>query len=370
MRILHVTDVYRPRVGGIELFVEGLGLRQAAAGHEVTVLSATGAHRSTDPAGLEVVRVPLAGYVPLRMLPVDLTSYDVVHAHLSVVSVFTTRVAKAAARAGVPVVNTVHSMWNGREGWVRIVGALAAWERLPQVWTSVSRNAAATIEEVLDPGAEVRVVPNAVDVDYWHGNTDDRRDAASVTFATVMRLAGRKRPLQLVDMLAQARLAVPPSVPMRAVIVGDGPLEERTRARVAALGLDWVTLTGQLSPERVRGVFRDADVYVAPCPQESFGIAALEARASGLPVVAMRSGGVGEFVRDGVEGLLCSDDDEMAEALARLATDATTRDRMSAHNRAHAPRYDWSLTLDGFEDAYAVAESRATSRRTRSSASR
>jgi glycogen synthase len=159
-------------------------------------------------------------------------------------------------------------------------------------------------------------------------------------------------------------------VPLRAVVVGDGPLEERTRARIAALGLDWVTLTGQLSPERVRRVFRESDVYVAPSPQESFGIAALEARATGLPVVAMRSGGVGEFVRDGVEGVLCDDDGEMIDALARLANDTTTRQRMSAHNRAHAPRYDWALTLSGFEDAYAVAESRATSRRTRSSAAR
>ncbi len=369
MRILHVTDVYRPRVGGIELFVEGLGLRQVAAGHEVTVLTGTRADGSADPTDLDVVRVPLGGYVPLRTLPVDLTAYDVVHAHLSVVSVFTTRVAKAAARAGVPVVNTVHSMWNGREGWVRIVAALATWDRLPQVWTSVSRNAAATIEEVLDPGAEVRVVPNAVDVDWWHAGAADRPATEGVTFATVMRLAGRKRPLQLVDMLAQVRLEVPRSIPLRAVIVGDGPLEERTRARIAALGLDWVTMTGQLSPERVRAVYRAADLYVAPCHQESFGIAALEARATGLPVVAMGSGGVGEFVRDGVEGLLCTDDEEMTEALARLASDEATRQRMASHNRTHAPRHDWSLTLSGFQDAYAVAESRAT-RRVRSSAAR
>ena len=306
----------------------------------------------------------------MRSLPVDLASYDVVHAHLSVVSVFATRVAKAAARAGVPVVNTVHSMWNGREGWVRIVAAIATWDRLPQVWTSVSRNAAATIEEVLDPAAEVRVVPNAVDVDWWHAGADDSFSTEGVTFATVMRLAGRKRPLQLVDMLAQVRLEVPPSVPLRAVIVGDGPLEERTRARIAALGLDWVTMTGELSPERVRAVYRAADVYVAPCHQESFGIAALEARATGLPVVAMGSGGVGEFVRDGVEGLLCSDDDEMTSALARLASDASTREQMSSYNRAHAPRHDWSLTLAGFEDAYAEAEARAFTRRARSSAAR
>ncbi len=364
MRILHVSDVYRPRVGGIELFVEGLALRQAAAGHEVHVLSATGAGDGSDPDGLRVLRVPLGGYVPIRTIPADLSSYDVVHAHLSVVSVFTTRVAKAAARAGVPVVNTVHSMWNGREGWVRIVAEIATWDRLPQVWTSVSANAATTVRAVLGPDADVHVVPNAVDVDWWGAGAEDASAGETVTFATVMRLAGRKRPLQLVDMLAQTRLEVPPSVRLRAVIVGDGPLAERTHARIEALGLDWVTLTGELTPAQVRSVYRSSDVFVAPSHQESFGIAALEARAAGLPVVAMRSGGVGEFVRDRVEGLLCDDDEDMGRALSRLASDAELRSRMREHNQAHPPVHDWALTLEGFEETYAMAEARVVSRRT------
>ena len=102
-------------------------------------------------------------------------------------------------------------------------------------------------------------------------------------------------------------------------------------------------------------------MFVAPSLQESFGIAALEARAAGLPVVAMRSGGVGEFVRDGVEGLLCDDDDDMSRALARLASDASTRERITEHNRTHAPIHDWSRTLEGFEKVYAVAEAKAGS---------
>ncbi|MBV9831901.1 MAG: glycosyltransferase family 4 protein, partial [Marmoricola sp.] len=255
MRILHVTDVYRPRVGGIELFVEGLARRQVAAGHDVAVLTGTTARSAGGRDGLEVLRVPLDGYVPLRMLPADLASYDVVHAHLSVVSVFATRVAKEAARAGVPVVNTVHSMWNGREGWVRIVRALAAWDRLPQVWTSVSANAAATVRAVLAADTDVHVVPNAVDVAWWAPGDqmldlvpDPAPERRPVTFVTVMRLAGRKRPLQLVDMLADTRLSLPPDVPLRGIVVGEGPLEERTRARIDALGLDWVSLTGQLTP--------------------------------------------------------------------------------------------------------------------------
>ena len=200
------------------------------------------------------MRVPWSGYVPMRMVPVDLTSYDVVHVHLSVVSVFATRVAKAAARAGVPVVNTVHSMWNGREGWVADRRAtLAAWDRLPQVWTSVSANAAATVRAVLQAGADVHVVPNAVDVDVVGSGRRRRprtrpgptghlrdRDAAGRAQAT----APARRP-------AGRRAARParPRCPRAVIVVGEGPLEERTRARIEALGLDWVHLTGAADPD-------------------------------------------------------------------------------------------------------------------------
>jgi glycosyltransferase involved in cell wall biosynthesis len=363
MRILHVTDVYRPRVGGIELFVEGLTDRQVAAGHDVTVLTATRDPRPPSrrvPSSATVLRVPADGYVPMATLPVRLSDYDVVHTHLSVVSIFATRVAKAAAKAGVPVVNTVHSMWNGREGWVRIVGAIAGWSRLPQVWTSVSEAAAATIRVVLDDDADVHVVPNAVDVDFWRpssGARPPRMSPRPVTFVSVMRLAGRKRPLQLVDLLAQVRLEVPSDVGLRALLVGEGPLEGRLRHRIASLGADWVELTGPLTTRQIRALYDDADVFVAPCRQESFGIAALEARAAGVPVVAMRSGGVGEFVRHGVEGLLCDDDHDMADALAGLARDEGLLASMAEHDREHAPVHDWSRTLDGFEAVYAAAGS-------------
>ncbi len=363
MRILHVTDVYRPRVGGIEMFIEELALRQHAAGHEVTVLTSTGEGSTGDaPAGgagtaLPVVRAPAGGYVPLRSLPVSLEDYDVVHAHLSVVSVFATRVAKLAARSGVAVVNTVHSMWNGREGWVRIVRDLAAWDRYPPVWTSVSEAAAAPVRDVLRPGEPVHVVPNAVDVDWWRAGPPLPRDrGGTVTLVSVMRLAGRKRPLPLLDVLAGLRHVTPPDQELRAVLVGEGPQEARIRAHLADLDVaDWVELPGQCSREQIRDLYRTSDLYLAPSFQESFGIAALEARTVGLPVVAMSSGGVGEFVRHGVEGLLCEDDAELGAALASLVASASLRQAMTEHNRRHRPVHDWSSTLRGFEEVYAAA---------------
>jgi len=362
MRILHVTDVYRPRVGGIEMFVEELAERQAAAGHEVSVLSVTAEGPDSPRDGaVTVIRTPQPGPWPLPFLPgrdvLQVSSYDVVHAHLSVVSPFSTKVAQAAVRAGVPTIATVHSMWNGREGWIRIVGAIAGWASWPVQWTAVSAAAAAAMKPSLGADTPVHVVPNAVEVPWWREHPAVPELRRPITLVTVMRLAGRKRPLQLLDVLARVRAAVPEAVPLRAIFVGEGPLEHKLRARIEALGLgDWVELAGNCSREQIRELYRHSDAFLAPSHQESFGLAALEARAAGLPVVAMRSGGVGEFVADGVEGFLCRDDDEMTNALIDLATDAEMLHAMVTHNQTHPPELDWSVPLAGFDEAYALAD--------------
>ena len=251
--------------------------------------------------------------MPLPILPrgLDLTSYDVVHLHLSVACPFSTRVAQAAAGLGVPVVATVHSLWTGREGWVRIIGAIAGWDAWPVRWTAVSaaaaRGDARPARRAHAGGRRAQRRRRGLVVRVRHPLEDASRP---ITFVSVMRLAGRKRPLPLLEAFAAARRAVPADLPLRLVIVGEGPLERKVRARITDLGLDGcVELTGGLSRDEIRDLYRSADGYVAPSHQESFGIAALEARAAGLPVVAMRSGGVGEFVGHGTEGLLCEDDE-------------------------------------------------------------
>ncbi len=245
MRLLHVTDVYRPRLGGIEMFVEELAERQALAGHEVTVLSLAtdGAVPGveTTAGGVRIVRAPSRAPWPMPFLPAGegpgLTGYDRVHAHLSVVSPSApgSRRPRPGAR---PVVMTVHSMWDGREGWVRTVGLFAGWSRWPVTWTAVSSAAADTMRGVLGARTPVVVVPNGVEVDWWReapAPPDPRDDASRpVTIVSVMRLAGRKRPLQLLDAVAQARLLVPRSTALRLVVVGTGPLEERLRERTRA----------------------------------------------------------------------------------------------------------------------------------------
>jgi glycosyltransferase involved in cell wall biosynthesis len=179
-----------------------------------------------------------------------------------------------------------------------------------------------------------------------------------VTLISVMRLMPRKRPLRLIRMLEEVR-ALTAGVDVRLVIVGDGPLRPRVERAVRRRGLTGhVHVTGRVTRSQVREHLEAASVYVAPAPKESFGLAALEARSVGLPVVARRRSGVTEFVRDRVDGVLVDGDAEMTVALAELVRDEELRGRITAHNRRVRPTQDWALALDGTRDLYASASAR------------
>ena len=230
----------------------------------------------------------------------------------------------------------------------------------------MSSAAAATFARSFGGGVEVAVLPNAVDVDSWRPSRGGGRAAPSassaspVTLVSVMRLMPRKRPLRLLWMLEQVRDRTGDDV--RLVIVGDGPQRARLERAVRRRGLSGaVRVTGRLPRARVREELAGDCVYVAPAHKESFGIAALEARCAGLPVVASRRSGVGEFVRDRTEGLLVDGDAGMVTALADLVRDRQLRARIAAHNAQHAPALDWVDALERTARLYDLTAARAAS---------
>jgi glycosyltransferase involved in cell wall biosynthesis len=116
-----------------------------------------------------------------------------------------------------------------------------------------------------------------------------------------------------------------------------------------------IKFTGRLDRSRILAVFGDSDVYIQPSVKESFGIAALEARTAGLPVVARSQAGTSQFIHEGVEGLLASDDEGMIDALVRLAREPDLRERLAQHNRSTLPLETWPSVLAAVERAYTEA---------------
>jgi len=357
VRIAHVSDVALPRVGGIEMHVDGLVVRQRAAGHDVEVVTAFGGNgrpwqRARPSAIARTSDEVRAG------------AFDVVHVHSSVFSPLALGVAAATSHAGIPTVVTAHSLVSRYEPVLRALDAVTRWTRWPVAWTAVSDLAAAPLRRLVGDGTPVSVLPNAIDVDHWRVEPTPR-DPDHVVIAAVMRLAARKRPMALLRALRLARASVPDYLALRAVIVGDGPQRGRLERYCARYEMrDWVQFTGALSHDTIRRLYRRADVFVNPATLESFGIAALEARAAGLPVVAMRHSGVSAFVAHGRSGLLVDGNLTLADAVAALATDARMRERMAAHNRRVVPSLDWSRALELVEHAYTSAGAVHDARRT------
>ena len=98
-------------------------------------------------------------------------------------------------------------------------------------------------------------------------------------------------------------------------VIGDGQARDEVRAALAPLG-DRVAYAGALAEPQIAARLAAADLFVWPAINEAFGMALLEAQASGLPVVAGASGGVGDIVADGVTGLLAPPGDDAAFAAA------------------------------------------------------
>jgi glycosyltransferase involved in cell wall biosynthesis len=126
---------------------------------------------------------------------------------------------------------------------------------------------------------------------------------------------------------------------------------------------DWVHLHGQLPAAEIRQRYAGADLYVSPATLESFGIAALEARAAGLPVIAFAQTGVADFIRDGLEGALVGTDAEMASAMAALVTAPDRRMRIRLHNSGTTPSQTWPSVTRLSDELYAQAHDLIPSRR-------
>jgi glycosyltransferase involved in cell wall biosynthesis len=365
LRIVHVSDCYLPRLGGIERQVHDLAAIQRGQGHEVQVVTSTAGAPPDEGDEVPVWRPRSrrsVGDGDLRYRwslqarrPVLAGEFDLVHIHASAFSPLAFLTAASTAEAGIPTVVTVHSLWAYAAPLFRAADVLTSWARWRLAWSAVSLIAATPLQRMVGPAVPVAILPNGVHTASWRVTPTVRR-RGRVVIATVGRLAVRKRPHALLKMLERVRRLVPAEIELEVLIVGDGPLRGRLQRFVAEHDMgEWVHLIGVANHEQIRSVYASADFYVAPATLESFGIAALEARSAGLPVVAYAASGIADFIRHEVEGLLVGNDNEMVAGILRLATSVPTLERMRRYNTDNAPTVSWTGVIDQCDALYARA---------------
>lgn len=220
--------------------------------------------------------------------------------------------------------------------------------------TATSRMLARATAALCPANTEVRVIPFGVDTDVFSPPSDTDLDRP-LTIGIVKTLRPRYGIRELILAFHRIAGAFPEA---RLIVVGGGEQYADLQAMIISLGMETrVTLTGPVSHEQIPDYLRSFDLFVVPSltNRESFGVAAVEASATGLPVIASRVGGLPEVVLDGKTGLLVppGDIDALATAMSRLLTDPALRTQMGQAGRQFVlENYRWEDNAKLMEQLY------------------
>ncbi len=362
MRILYCTDTFRPEVNGVTTVLATMrdGLRRR--GHEVMILCPRYERPTDDEAGLlRLAATPCPGYAQVRLswpwgrgLAQPLDAFDPDLVHLVTEGPLGLFGAAYARRRGLPVVTSFHTdfpryaaRYLGR--WA--VGPTRAWLRRFHAGAAFTQTpSAATRDDLLALGVPRPVVwGRGVDTALFHPSRRTRpRGAAPFEVLHVGRLAVEKDVATLVAAFTQAHARL--GTRARFTVAGDGP--EAAAVRTA---LPFARHLGFLARETLAGIYADAELFVFPSPTETCGLVALEALASGVPVIGAAAGGIPENLREGITGCLvpAGDPGAFADRIVELAGDEERRAAMGEAARAFAVGRDWNRELDELAADYA-----------------
>ncbi len=340
---MNIGIVCYASVGGSGIVATELGKALASRGHQVHVISTETPFRFGEfHEGLAFHQVVTPTY-PLFREPQYLLSLsnkivqvarelslDIIHAHYAVphaTAAFLCQQVLAASGSGtVPrVVTTLH----GTD--ITLVGSDPSYSEIVAFSiehsdgvTAVSESLRKSTHAELGVTRDIAVIPNFLDCSV-HRRLDvsDLRSRLAVEPDTkVIIHISNFRPVKRVDAVVRIFDRVRKKVPARLLLVGDGP-DLPTALRIAReLGISHL-VRALGAQEEVLSLLSASDVFVLPSAQESFGLAALEAMACEVPVVASRVGGLPEVIEHGVTGYLHPPDalDDMAASVVKLVTD-------------------------------------------------
>ena len=365
-----------PTYGGSGAVATELGIALAAHGHEVHFITYQQPFRlpSFLPRiyfhEVDVGRYPLFEYPPydlalaVRMHEVVLGRHlDVLHCHYAIPHATSAWIAREMLHKtgdDVGLVTTLH----GTD--ITIVGQDPSYHAITKFSIEKSDRITAVSQPLRDEtfnafgctGCSVQVIHNFVDPDvYDRGKYPNVLRMEGLNGRRVLMHVSNFRPVKRVTDVVRVFARVAREVPSVLVMVGDGPDRVQAEEEAKRLGVDdSVFFLGKI--EAVAPLLAAADLFLLPSMNESFGLSALEALASGVPVVASRVGGIPEVVQDGVTGVLCGigDVDGMARASIELLSDRSRWDTMSAAAAADArARFALKDILAQYEQLYADA---------------
>ena len=367
-----------PTYGGSGIVGSELGKELAARGHTVHFISSSLPTRLTQLNErvrfheVEMMSYPLFEHQPYtlalatKMATVAETeNLDLLHVHYAIPHSISAILARESLkpRRYLPVITTLH----GTD--ITLVGADRSYLPITRYGivqsdgvTAISHYLKQATKEIFQFD-DIEVIPNFVcQSEYARHSVEELRASLSPQgeplLVHVSNFRPVKRPVDCVEILARV---VKKGINTRLVMVGDGSERTNVEHRARCLGVyDKCVFVGK--QPNIVDYLSAADVLLLPSEQESFGLAALEAMACEVPVVASRVGGVPEVVTDGETGFLrdVGDVEKMADDAARLLSNPDLRREMGKRARESAlARYRTDIVIPRYIEFYKKVISKA-----------
>lgn len=368
---MRIGIVCYPTFGGSGVLATELGKALADKGHQVHFITyqqpvrLSEFHANIFYHEVRIATYPLFDFPPyetaLSSTMVDViinNNLDLLHVHYAIPHASAAYLAKRILEKkgkNIPVITTLHGTditLVGRDKTFAPVVEFSINES--DAITAVSDNLRDETYRNFNIEKEIEVINNFVDVKRFRKKPIDafRRVIAPHGEKIVMH-ASNFRKLKRVNDVVRVFAEVNKKVPSKLLFVGDGP--ERTAAESLSRELNIYEDTRFVGrQEQIEEVLAISDVFLLPSEYESFGLAALEAMAAGVPVVSSNAGGLPEINKDGETGFLAKvgDIETMAARSIELLSDENKLQRFKSTAASHALQYDIQNIIPQYELLY------------------
>ena len=371
---MRIGIVCYPTFGGSGVVATELGLALAERGHEVHFIT------YKQPVRLELLshnihfhevsvpQYPLFQYQPYELAlssklvnMVKLYGIDLLHVHYAIPHAYAGYMAKKMLEEEgiyIPMVTTLH----GTD--ITLVGnhpfykpAVTFSINNSDVVTSVSQSLKDDTLRLFNVKKDIHVVPNFIDMDKYNNTfTDCQRELMAEPEERIITHVSNMRKVKRIDDVVEIFYRIQKEIPAKLILVGEGPEKEPAEAFCQQKGIEEKVLFLGNSSE-INKILCFSDLFLLPSEKESFGLAALEAMASGVPVISSNTGGLPEVNIDGESGYMADvgDVEGMAnKALEILGKDETLA-RFKWQAREVAAKFDTANIVPLYESVYEEA---------------
>jgi N-acetyl-alpha-D-glucosaminyl L-malate synthase BshA len=371
---MNIGIVCYPTFGGSGVLATELGLELSRKGHEVHFIT------YSQPVRLELLNsnvhfhevnvpeYPLFHYQPYELAlssklvdMVKIHKIDVLHVHYAIPHAYAAYMAKKMLHEegiDVPIVTTLH----GTD--ITLVGSHPFYKTAvtfsinkSDAVTSVSQNLKEDTQRLFRTKKEIKVVPNFIDIDkYKITYKDCDRDLLALPEERVITHVSNFRPVKCIGDVIEIFYRIQKELPAKLIMVGEGPERKEAEQLCRTHNIeDKVVFLGNSS--EVDKILCFSDLFLLPSKTESFGLAALEAMASGVPVISSNSGGIPEVNIQGVSGFLSPVGavDEMAQNALKILKDDTTLNAFKKGAQTTATKFDIHKIVPFYEAIYEEA---------------